>query len=80
MWLHTDSCIKFQTSYIEKKQVANQSKKASQKLKDQQLLDEKTMDEARYKLFKQHLADWLKEDQDKIKLKDIDLVSFLLCN
>jgi len=38
------------------------------------------MDEARYKLFKQHLADWLKEDQDKIKLKDIDLVSFLLCN
>lgn len=38
-------------------------------------VEAKEKDENRYKIFKQHLIDWLNGDEEKIQMKNVDLVS-----
>lgn len=45
-------------------------------MKEKMELEAKQKDENKYNMFKQYLFDRLDDDEEKIQMKDVDLVSF----
>ncbi|CAH1432146.1 unnamed protein product [Lactuca virosa] len=76
--------VQITTKYIEDEQLPkpkkdDKRKKIDKKVKEQMEKEAKEKGEYRYNLFKKYFVDWFNGDEEKIKLKDVDLIFFPVC-